>query len=238
MSLRAAILFVALAAARCLAADSSAVELSIRAATNDFRASEKVSALGTDPRLAKAAQEFANFMARSAKYGHDADGRTPALRATAAGYDHCIVSENIAYQESSVELNAEELARALMDGWKNSPGHRKNMLDADVTQFGVGVARASNGRNYAVQLFAKPSTEMTTFEIRNSSAGVFNYRFGETAYSLPVGTKRSHGFCRAANLVVEGAQTVTPLAGDKFTVVGEAGKARVLRGSVAPGSVE
>ena len=232
MLLRAGILLVALAATHSLAADSGAVALSIRAATNDFRASEKIAALDTDPRLAKAAQEFASFMARTGKYGHDADGRTPALRATAAGYDHCVVSENIAYQESSVELNAEELSRTLMDSWKNSAGHRKNLLDADVTQFGVGVARASNGRNYAVQLFAKPSTEMTNFEIRNSSAAVFNYKFGETAYSLPVGTKRMHGFCRPAPLLVPDAAAVTPLNGDKFTVVGETGKARVLRSSL------
>ena len=232
MRLRVASLLAALAAAPAVAADSSAVELSIRAATNDFRASERRVALDTDPRLAKAAQEFASFMARTAKYGHDVDGRTPALRATAAGYDHCIVSENIAYQESSVELNAEELSRTLMDSWKNSPGHRKNLLDADVTQFGVGVARASNGRNYAVQLFAKPSTEMTNFEIRNSSAAVFNYKFGETAYSIPVGTKRMHGFCRPAPLVVPDVAVVIPLNGDWFTVVGEAGKARVLRSSL------
>lgn len=36
-------------------------------------------------------------MAKTGKYGHAADGRKPAERAAAHGYEYCIVRENIAY---------------------------------------------------------------------------------------------------------------------------------------------
>ena len=36
----------------------------------------------------------------------------------------------------------EALGKAFVEGWKKSPGHRRNMLDADVTETGVAVARS------------------------------------------------------------------------------------------------
>jgi uncharacterized protein YkwD len=44
----------------------------------------------------------------------------------------------------------------MMDGWKNSPGHRRNLLLAQVTEIGVGAAKGRSGRWYFVQLFGSP----------------------------------------------------------------------------------
>ena len=41
---------------------------------------------------------------------------------------------------NSSGFTPKELADGFLEGWKQSPGHRKNMLDPDVTQIGVGVA--------------------------------------------------------------------------------------------------
>ena len=65
--------------------------------TNQFREKEKLARVEVDPQLRKAAQYFADYMARTNRYGHKADGSTPADRAQKFGYDYCIVAENIGY---------------------------------------------------------------------------------------------------------------------------------------------
>src|SRR5258708_1068428 len=79
-----------------------------------------------NPTLGKAAQYFADYMARTNRYGHKADSTTPADRAKKFGYEYCIVAENIAYAYSSGGFTTQELVKEFFDGWKVSPGHRKN----------------------------------------------------------------------------------------------------------------
>lgn len=45
-------------------------------------------------------------------------------------------------------------AEALVAQWANSPGHRANMLNPDITHIGVGVADTAKGKRYATQNFA------------------------------------------------------------------------------------
>jgi uncharacterized protein YkwD len=226
----AVFLVAGIASAQSGGPDVGRVESLVRNLTNDFRASQGAAKLVPDPKLAAAAQEFATFMARTSKYSHEADGRTPAQRAKAQGYDHCMVAENIAYQISNVPVGADELARTFMDGWKNSAGHRRNMLDTDAMQFGVGVAHGQGGRNYAVQLFARPENEMVNFDLRNASRATINYRVGDTPYTLAPNITRTHGICRAIKLSVPGSEAIAPKNGDRFTIEGEAGKLTFRRG--------
>jgi hypothetical protein len=65
--------------------------------TNELRRREGLEPLHVNSELNEAAGYFADYMARTDKYGHTADGRTPADRASAHGYDYCLVLENIAY---------------------------------------------------------------------------------------------------------------------------------------------
>ena len=60
--------------------------------TNAFRKEHKLDAVTGDENLMKCASDFANFMAKTSKYGHNADGQTPAQRAKAAGYEYCVLS--------------------------------------------------------------------------------------------------------------------------------------------------
>jgi len=125
--------------------------------TNDFRKSEKREPVRVNAELTKAAEYFAKFMAESGKYGHEADGQKPADRAKKHGYDYCLVLENIAYLYNSEGFGTEDLAGGLIKGWQESPGHRKNMLDPDVIETGVAVARSEKtGYFYAVQMFGRP----------------------------------------------------------------------------------
>ena len=108
--------------------------LRIIALTNEFREQEKQERVEINPQLQKAPQYFSGFMARTNRYGHKADGATPADRAKKFGYEYCIVAENIGYAYSSAGFTTEELAQEFFEGWKASPGHRRNMLDPDVKQ--------------------------------------------------------------------------------------------------------
>lgn len=63
---------------------------------------------------------------------------------TAVTVDWMYVGENIAMGYPTAE--------AVMDGWMNSDGHRKNILNGDFTKIGIGVC-SSGGAMYWVQLF-------------------------------------------------------------------------------------
>ena len=44
----------------------------------------------------------------------------------------------------------------VMNAWMNSAGHKANILSRNVTQIGVGAAKAANGTLYWTQMFIKP----------------------------------------------------------------------------------
>src|SRR5687767_5135617 len=58
--------------------DQSAAVEEIAKETNKFREEHDRGKLRTNKKLAKTAQEFAEYMARTDRYGHQADGREPA----------------------------------------------------------------------------------------------------------------------------------------------------------------
>jgi hypothetical protein len=135
--------------------------------TNDFRQSKDLSTVEENAALTQAALEFAQFMARSGKYGHYADDKTPAQRAQEAGYAYCVVRENIAYRLNTGEVTAAGLIDVFVNGWKESPSHRENMLADYVTQTGVAVATADQETYYAVQLFGRPKSAAIKLKVSN-----------------------------------------------------------------------
>src|ERR1700732_391552 len=119
--------------------------------TNQFRKKEGRRELTPNEELTRAARYFSDFMARTDKYGHTADGKQPAERAKEFGYRYCIIAENIAWELKTSGFTTEGLAESLFNGWKNSPEHRANMLDPDVYDIGVAVARSEkSGKYYGV----------------------------------------------------------------------------------------
>lgn len=127
-------------------------------ATNAFRASRGLPALTPAVALIRIAQGHARNMARQDRYGdsdrngHVLDGRDMAYRIRAGGYAFARVAENVGYQ-----LNRPDPVASMMQGWRESSGHRRNMLLDDITQFGVGAAQGRSGRWYFVQLFGRPA---------------------------------------------------------------------------------
>ncbi len=204
---------------------SRAASLIVRK-TNEFRQEQGRPEVDVDPELAETARYFAGYMARTDKYGHTADGKRPSGRAEEHGYEYCIVSENIAYQFDSTGFTVEALAEGFVEGWENSPGHRKNMLDPDVTETGVAVARSDEtGYYYAVQMFGRPESEAIEFQVVNHSGAEIRYQIGDRTVPLPPRVSRTHRQCRPSELTFrlpggEGeSKTVRPGPGDRFLIV-------------------
>ena len=145
------------------------VEQAIIQKTNEFRESNELRAVKPDKSLTQAAKNFAEFMARTGKYGHRADGTTPAERAEAEGYNYCVVRENIAYRTNTGEVTAKSLIEVFVQGWIDSPPHRENMLAEYVTDTGVAVATTDNVTYYAVQMFGRPRSAAFQLKLTNES---------------------------------------------------------------------
>jgi hypothetical protein len=152
--------------------------------------------------LEAAADGFARYMASTGKYGHVADGRQPVDRAAAQGYDHCIVSENIARVYRAAGPDAAALAGDMVEGWKKSYDHRRAMLDPAVTQAGFGVAQDANGRYFGVQMFGRPKASAIRFRLRNDSTRNVDYSAGERRFSLPPHVERTHTVCRPLEITI------------------------------------
>lgn len=189
---------------------------------NDFRAENQLGSLQRNRTLEGAALRFAEFMATEDLFGHTADERLPSERAAAAGYDYCIILENLALEHNTAGFTREVLARRFVDGWKASPTHRESMMDPDVRETGIGVARSSGtGTYYAVQLFGRPKSDQITFDVENKSRKNVAYSLGEEQLSLPPNYVRTHTICRPSSLLFPAfSQQFRPETGDRYTVRG------------------
>ena len=203
------------------------VEALIAQRTNEFRAGQSLQGLEGNGSLDRAAREFADYMARTDRYGHHADGTAPADRARARGYDHCLVSENISYQLTSGDFTTHDLARRYVEGWKASPGHRGNMVDPAVVDIGVGVARSERtGRYYGVQMFGRPRARSIEFRVTNLARMQVRYRVGGEAFTLGQRQERVHTLCVAEEVVFAGlgkeeGRKIRPSDGDRLVVEGD-----------------
>lgn len=209
--------------------DLPAAEKQIFSETNAFRRQEGRGELKVNAELSKAAHYFAKFMAETDKYGHTADGKEPWDRAKKYGYDYCLIEENIAYQFDLRGFTTRRLAEGFVEGWKHSPGHRKNMLNADVGEIGVAVAHSpQSGKFYAVQMFGRPKSAAIQFSVANRSDTAVTYKVDEESFTLEPRFTRTHEACTVPKVTfstpeesgtrLEGTHEFRPSAGTQFVV--------------------
>jgi uncharacterized protein YkwD len=133
------------------------LEQKIIEATNAFRSQNGLGLLRPKVQLIVVAQNHARNMARQDRFGdsdqngHILDGHNFEYRIEASGYSFERAAENVGFQRVHGDP-----AAAMMEDWKRSPGHRRNMLTPDITQIGVGAAQGKSGRWYFVQVFGRP----------------------------------------------------------------------------------
>lgn len=100
---------------------------------NSFRADAGCAPLKADGQLTAAAQAHAEDMSNRDYFSHDSlDGRTFDQRIRNAGYERP-GAENIARGASTAEQ--------VMQMWMDSEGHRRNILNCDLSTLGVGLDR-------------------------------------------------------------------------------------------------
>jgi uncharacterized protein YkwD len=204
--------------------DPDDVARRVAALTSEFRGQEGRGKVVTSEKLTAAARYFAEYLGRAEQFSHDADESTPIARAERHGYDSTCVWENIAHRYSSSAPAPGELAQAFVEGWKQSPPHRRNMLEAGATETGMAVALGKEGNYYAVQMFGLPASQVIEFRIINRTGSAMSYRLGITTFPLDPMETRTHKQCRTEELIFNFPRRVRsaafrPKRGDRFAVV-------------------
>jgi uncharacterized protein YkwD len=116
--------------------------------TNSERSKAGCKALKSNSLLKSAAQKHSVDMAKKDYFSHTGkDGRSPFDRMTDAGYSFSAAAENIAAGQRT--------PADVVEGWMNSAGHKKNILNCTYTEIGVGYAKGGSYGTYWTQDFGK-----------------------------------------------------------------------------------
>jgi uncharacterized protein YkwD len=127
--------------------------------TNRERTSNGLTNLIENQLLHSIAEERARDMLEKDYFGHvSPTGEQASDVAQRIGYRYKIIAENIA---SGMFLTNQKI----VDGWMQSPGHRKNILSPEVKELGVSVMKGRMGEKettVAVQIFGLQSPVVST----------------------------------------------------------------------------
>jgi uncharacterized protein YkwD len=113
--------------------------------TNQFRKAKGLPALTLQNDLSEIATRHSRNMADGrTRFGHDGFAKRSK---EAAKYLSMLraFAENVAFGPMT--------GKEVVEGWKNSPGHRKNML-GNFKYIGIGTATRKDGTIYFTQIFA------------------------------------------------------------------------------------
>lgn len=110
---------------------------------NQYRAEKGLKPLRLNPALSEAAKAHSRDLAKWDRISHyGSDGSNPWDRVKRTGYKPRVAAENV----GTGQVTFDEVLR----GWKESPGHNKNLLLAD-------------GREMGLALVQDPKTEFKSF---------------------------------------------------------------------------
>ena len=116
---------------------------------NEFRRNHGLKPLTIDPIISAEATEHSADMAGNGKaISHR--GFNQRLEDIRKEIPYRAAAENVA-----ASVGYENPARRAVEGWKNSPEHRKNML-GDFSLTGIGIAQSKEGTPFFTQIFLKP----------------------------------------------------------------------------------
>ncbi len=117
--------------------------LQMLAENNRLRAGLGLPPHTISPKLTKAAQDHAWYMARTGNFSHHSNGG-PLRRALRYGFQ-ALASENIAQGHTSVP--------DVFRGWRASPGHWSNIISRTTTRAGFGYGISPSGERYWVVMY-------------------------------------------------------------------------------------
>ncbi len=97
---------------------------------NDLRASKGLAPVQYSETLEAAAKAHARDMADHGYFAHEGrDGSSVGDRVRDQDYRWCFVAENLAKGQRDLDQ--------VMQGWKDSPGHYRNMVSEQAAEFGI-----------------------------------------------------------------------------------------------------
>jgi uncharacterized protein YkwD len=110
---------------------------------NKYRQSSGLKPLKLNAALTDAAKAHSRDLAKWDRISHyGSDGSNPWDRVKRSGYSAKVAAENVGTGQSSID--------EVLKGWKESPGHNKNLLLGDVEHMGIALVQ-------------DPKTEFKTF---------------------------------------------------------------------------
>jgi uncharacterized protein YkwD len=109
------------------------------AAINATRRKHLLGAFEMDPRLQQAAQNHADYLARTGEFGHEFGGETLFPRRIAAVGFEGSAGENLGVNYGSIE--------AAIEGWLGSPKHRAIFMRRNYDRGGIAYAFNVSGKN-------------------------------------------------------------------------------------------
>lgn len=126
--------------------DYSATKLdadSARDLINAYRKQHGLKPLKLNAELSNAAKNHSRDLAKWDRISHfGSDGSNPWDRVKRTGYNAKVAAENVGTGQATID--------EVMKGWKDSPGHNKNLLLADAEHMGIALVQ-------------DPKTEFKTF---------------------------------------------------------------------------
>lgn len=118
---------------------------------NAYRAENGLGPVTLNEKLNKASEVHAKDLAKHGNAAHEgSDGSTHGERVQRQAYYYSIAAENVATGQKSWD--------AVFKAWQESPGHNRNLLDPDVTEFGIALIYepTTTYANYWAMLVAAP----------------------------------------------------------------------------------
>jgi uncharacterized protein YkwD len=121
-------------------------------AVNRVRTRRGLPALRPRADLADVAREHSRDMAERNYFAHKSpEGFEVAQRVLVGGILYDAVAENLLESRG-----ADDHVQHAVKQWMNSGGHRKNIVDPDFTETGVGIEINEDGKLYFTQIFIDP----------------------------------------------------------------------------------
>jgi uncharacterized protein YkwD len=125
------------------------IERQLLDAVNRVRVREGVPELQWHPGVAGAAEAHSRAMAERGFFSHtDPEKGDLAARMKQAGVRWSSVAENLFQQRGCPDG-----VQCAVQGWLESPGHRKNLLSPEYTGTGIGIISDERGTVYYTQIF-------------------------------------------------------------------------------------
>lgn len=131
-----------------LKTEVKSIESEVVRYTNQYRQNNGLSSVTIDWQLSRVARYKSRDMRDKGYFSHNSPTYgSPFKMMRDFNISYTRASENIAAGQNS--------ARSVVRSWMNSSGHRKNILDPNVTHIGVGYAEGGSYSTYWTQMFIK-----------------------------------------------------------------------------------